>query len=83
MFDGADYPKPLDESVFDEWLEQGRNSKIPYAYLMIIWDELYAAYSPEYVERRIDLQQYTRYGQGPDHHLLVAAYDLYSETRVI
>lgn len=83
MFDGADYPKPLDESVFDEWLEQGRNSKIPYAYLMIIWDELYAAYSPEYVERRKDLQQHTRYGQGPDHHLLVAAYDLYSETRVI
>lgn len=83
MFDGADYPKSLDESVFDEWLEQGRNSKIPYAYLMIIWDDLYASYSPEYVEHRKDLQQYTRYGHGPDHQLLVAAYDLYSETRVI
>jgi hypothetical protein len=73
----------LDESLFDEWLEKGRLSKIPYGYLIVIWDELDGLYSPVYVEERSELQNYSRYGQPPDHQLLVAAYDLYSETRVI
>lgn len=40
MFEGLNYPQPLDGSLLDEWLEKGRVSKIPYAYLVIIWDEL-------------------------------------------
>ncbi|WP_158857508.1 hypothetical protein [Lunatibacter salilacus] len=83
MFEGPNYPQPLDESLLDEWLEKGRLSKIPYAYLVIIWDELEASYAPVYVEQRSELQKYPRYGQAPDHQLLVAAYDLYSETRII
>jgi len=40
MFEGPDYPKPLKESDFENWLEEGRASKMPYAYLLIVWDEL-------------------------------------------
>jgi hypothetical protein len=83
MFNGPDYPQTLDESLFDEWLEKGRDSKIPYAYLLIVWDELDAKYRPVYTENRRDIQQYARYGQSPEHQLLVAAYDLYSEGRII
>ncbi|MCH7398310.1 hypothetical protein MM236_09930 [Belliella sp. DSM 107340] len=83
MFDGSDYPKSLDESLFDEWLEKGRESKIPYAYLMVIWDELDDMYKPFYAEERSELFRFARYGQAPDHQLLVAAYDLYSESRLI
>lgn len=83
MFEGPNYPSALDESVFEEWLKKGRLSKTPFAYLLIIWDELDRAYMPEYIERRGELQNFARYGQAPDHRLLVAAYDLYSETRVV
>jgi hypothetical protein len=83
MFEGPNYPQPLDESLFEAWLERGRLSKIPYAYLVVIWDELETTYVPVFVELRSELQTYPRYGQAPDHQLLVAAYDLYSETRVI
>lgn len=82
MFDGPDYPKALDESIFESWLEKGRTSLIPYAYLLIIWDELESKYIPVYTENRSEIQQFARYGDAPDHRLLVAAYDLYSESRV-
>jgi len=83
MFEGPNYPGALDESIFEEWLKKGRLSKTPFAYLLIIWDELDRAYMPEYIEQRGELQNFARYGQAPDHRLLVAAYDLYSETRVV
>lgn len=83
MFDGPDYPQSLDESVFESWLEKGRASIIPYAYLLIIWDELESNYMPVYTEDRSEIQQFARYGNAPDHRLLLAAYDLYSESRVV
>ncbi|MCH7411752.1 hypothetical protein MM239_20365 [Belliella sp. DSM 111904] len=83
MFDGPDYPKSLHEDVFEEWLEKGRESKIPFAYLLIIWDEIDSKYSPYYTEQKSEIYKYARYGQDPDHQLLVAAYDLYSESRVL
>lgn len=83
MFDGPDYPKSLDESLFDEWLEKGRASVIPYAYMLVIWDELDGRYLPIFVESRGDLQHFARFGESPENQLLVAAYDLYSETRVM
>ncbi len=64
------------------WLEKGRASKIPYEYLLIIWDELEQEYQPVYVEKRVDLMSYEKYGTSPAQQLLVAAYDLYSESRV-
>lgn len=83
MFDGPDYPQPLDEFLLDEWFEKGRESKIPYAYLLIVWDELDAKYRPIFTEKRSEIQEYARYGQSPENQLLVAAYDLYSEGRLI
>ncbi|TDQ19557.1 hypothetical protein DFQ04_1380 [Algoriphagus boseongensis] len=82
MFDSSDYPKSLKESQFEDWLETGRASKLSYAYLAIIWDELEGNYFPAFVENREDLEGYGRYGQSFERQTLVAAYDLYSESRV-
>lgn len=83
MFDGPDYPQTLDEAVFDSWLETGRASKIPYAYLLIVWDEIDRKYLPVFAESRSDIEEHEKYGDSPVRQLLVAAYDLYSESRIV
>jgi len=82
MFDGSDFPKSLDEEVFNTWLENGRQSKIGYSYLLIIWDEYESTYRPTYVENRDDIDTYERYKASTGREALVAAYDLYSESRI-
>ena len=83
MFDNADFPKALDEELFDSWLENGRQSKLSYSYLLIIWDELESDYQPVYVESRAELNKYTKYNKSIGRESLVAGYDLYSESRII
>jgi hypothetical protein len=80
MFEGRDFPKSLDEEVFNLWLENGRLSKVGYKYLLIIWDEYESAYRPVYTEHREDMNQYDR--SPTSRERLVAAYDLYSESRI-
>jgi hypothetical protein len=80
MFEGREFPKSLDEDVFDRWLENGRLSKMGYKYLLIIWDEYQATYLPVYTEHRDDIKQYDRSPLSRER--LVAAYDLYSESRI-
>ncbi|WP_017731895.1 hypothetical protein [Nafulsella turpanensis] len=80
MFDGAGFPKPLDEELFDTWLENGRQSKLNSSYLLIIWNELDAEYQPVYVENRTELDDFPI---SSGRESLVAAYDLYSESRII
>ncbi|WP_421895262.1 hypothetical protein [Marinoscillum sp.] len=82
MFDGSDFPKPLDEEVFDQWLENGRQSKIGYAFLLVVWDAFEADYLPVYAERREQMQDYQRYQESTGRESLVAAYNLYSESRI-
>lgn len=82
MFDSPDYIKPLDEELFEFWLENGRESKIGYNYLLIIWDALDVNYKPVYAEERDKLTTYDNYGESSGHESLVAAYDLYSESRI-
>jgi hypothetical protein len=83
MFESHDYPKPLDEALFDSWLEAGRSSKIPYAFLLIVWDELEGRYLPFYAEKREEFGDFEKYGgSSPGRQLLVATYDLYSESRI-
>lgn len=82
MFDSPEYPKSLPESLFESWFEIGRSSRIPYAYLLVIWDEIEGKYLPLFVEKRMDIDSYERYGESPATQTLVAAYDLYSEGRV-
>ena len=83
MFDGADFPKSLDEELFDSWLENGRQSKLSYSYMLIIWDELDAEYQAVYVESRDDLNDYAKHRLVSGRESLVAAYDIYSESRII
>lgn len=82
MFDGSDFPKSLDEDVFDEWLEKGRQSKISYSILIIVWDAFENDYVPVYTENREELQKYEQYQTATGRESLVAAYDLYSESRI-
>ena len=83
MFDGPDFPKSLDEDVFERWLEEGRQSKLSYSHLLIVWDELESEYQPVYVEGREQLADYAERETPARHESLVAAYDLYSETRIV
>lgn len=82
MFEGPDFPKSLDEEIFDSWLESGRQRKLSYNYLLIIWNELELEYQPVYVENRDAINNYTK-DKTSGRELLVAAYDLYSESRVV
>ena len=82
MFDGSEFPKSLEEEDFATWLEDGRASLLSYQYLLIIWDELEAAYQPVYVTQRDQIQTYERYPPTSGRESLVAAYDLFSESRI-
>ena len=83
MFDGPDFPKSLDEEVFNLWLENGRMSKIGYNYLLIVWDRYESAYRPVYAAHRNEIGEYETYKSSTGRESLVAAYDLYSESRII
>ncbi|HEY8936013.1 MAG TPA: hypothetical protein VIM65_12365 [Cyclobacteriaceae bacterium] len=83
MFDGSDFPKSLNEDVFNLWLENGRLSKIGYNYLLIIWDEYDSNYRPVYAEHRNEIGEYEIYKTSTTRESLVAAYDLYSEARIV
>ena len=82
MFEGPDYPKPLDEDQFDQWLEAGREQKINYEYLLILWDAFEEKYSPFYVENRQGFNAYEPYGESVNQETIVAIYDLFSEARI-
>lgn len=82
MFEGLKFPKSLDEALFESWLEVGRQSPISYNYLLVIWDEWEEKYRPVLIENREEIDSYDRYGDTASRELLVAAYDLYSESRV-
>jgi hypothetical protein len=82
MFEGPKFPEALDESLFNTWLEDGRQSMLRYQYLLVVWNELDAGYQPVYAEEREQIATYERYPAAVGHESLVAAYDLYSESRV-
>jgi hypothetical protein len=82
LFNGAAFPKPLEEEVFENWLVRGRDSKIGYKYLLIIWDNYDDDYQAVYEEERESIKRYERYESSTGRESLVAAYDLYSESRV-
>ena len=82
MFDGPDFPKSLEEQQFEDWLEEGRSSKIGYEYLLVIWDAFEEKYQPIYLEERWKISTFELYGESVSQESLVAAYDLYSESRI-
>lgn len=83
MFEGSGFSKSLDEELFEAWLEKGRKSKISYKYMLIIWDEQESSYRPVYLESRNDLNEFVNDKSSYSHEFLVAAYDLYSESRIL
>ncbi|MBL3657659.1 hypothetical protein [Fulvivirga sediminis] len=83
MFDSSEYPKGLDEDRFTKWLEEGRDSKISYNYLLVVWDDFEADYQAVYVEDREEISKYERYQDTANRESLIAAYDLYSESRIV
>ena len=83
MFDGPGFPKSLEEEVFDLWLEKGRSSKIGYNYLLIVWDEYESSYKPVYATERDEISQYKSDKVSVGRERLIAAYDLYSESRIV
>lgn len=82
MFDSPDYPKSLSEDQFELWMEKGRNSPLSYSYLLIIWSELDEDYYPVFAEEREAIEEFGRYGISAENQVLVAAYDLFSQTRI-
>lgn len=82
MFDGPDFPQPLDEELFDSWLESGRTHKIRYSHLLVIWNEFDSKYLPFYIESLTETNEYELYGSASGQESLIAVYDLYSESRV-
>jgi hypothetical protein len=83
MFDGSNFPKSLDDDLFNLWLENGRASNMSYHYLLIIWDRYDSKYQPVYADSRDRIAEYEKYGMSAGRESLVAAYDLYSESRVM
>lgn len=83
MFDGADYPKSLEEDLFEEWLETGRNSKISYSFMLVVWDALEEEYQPVYLEDRSQISSFESYPYATGAEALIAVYDLYSESRIL
>lgn len=77
MFDGLGFSKSLDEDTFDQWLINGRESKINYEFMLVIWEEGEQDYTPVYLERREEIHEH----QG-NHSIIVAAYHLFSETKI-
>ncbi len=82
MFESNLHQKSLNESTFETWLEEGRNSKLGYKFLLIIWDDLEADFLPFYANNREEISKYDSYGTSYERETLVAAYDLYSESRI-
>jgi hypothetical protein len=80
MFESPDYPKSLDEEVFNLWLENGRQAKVGYSYLLVLWDEYESAYQPAYVAHREEIKTYKT---SRSRERFIAAYDLYSESRIV
>ncbi len=80
MFESLGTGKSLDEDVFEAWLEKGRTSHLGYLYLLIVWHAGEEEFHPVFVGDREAIQQYSHDIAG--HEQLVAAYDLFSESRV-
>jgi hypothetical protein len=79
MFEAL-YGKPLDENLFDSWFEKGRSNPIGYHYLLVIWSAYDKVYQPAFVSDRAQIFQYQK--EITSQEVLVAAYDLYSESRI-
>lgn len=84
MFDSADYPQSLSEDQFDAWLEKGRESKIRYELMLIVWDDFEKVYQPIYAANKAEAKKLNigQWGETVENEAVIAVYDLYSEARI-
>ncbi len=78
MFESSTSQRSLAEDLFETWLENGRDHKLGYQYMLVIWDEYTEDFRPVYLFERSDLHSYV----SPQSEEVLAAYDLYSESRM-
>lgn len=78
MFETAESSRSLDEERFEAWLEEGRSHKLGFQYMLVIWDEFTQDFRPVYLLERSDMYSYV----SPQSEAVLAAYDLYSESRM-
>lgn len=78
MFESSTSQRSLDEALFENWLENGRSHKLGYQYMMVIWDAFTEDFRSVYLFERADLYSYV----SPQSEEVLAAYDLYSESRM-
>ncbi len=82
MFDNLNFSAALDEQRFDDWLVQGRGSKIRFSYMVVLWDEIEKDYRPVYLSERSELNKYQENARTVSD-VVVAIYDLYTESKVL
>ncbi len=82
MFENLDFKNSLDEDRFENWLVEGRASKIRFNYLVILWDEIEKDYRAVYLMERSELASYNVDARHVGD-VFVAAYDLYSESKIM
>ena len=79
MFE-SQYGKSLSEEEFEQWFENGRDHPIGNKYLLVTWNTLDQVFSPKYFTSREELRQFASVDNYQEE--LVAAYDLFSESRI-
>lgn len=84
MFEGPEYRKSLDEDSFDQWLESGRESRMNYEFMLVVWDDVAHDYHPEYAENRQQILSFgiDHYGKTNNLTSIVAIYSLFSEAKI-
>jgi hypothetical protein len=80
MFEHHNYPKSLPEEQFESWLEKGKSNLLGYKYLLIVWNMYEEDFQPVYLDQRDKIADYQT-GIGAQE-VLIAAYDIYSESRI-
>lgn len=80
MFENHNYPKSLDEESFESWLEKGRKSNLGYNYLLVVWNMQEEDFKPVYLDQRDKIEDYNT--NIDSQEVLIAAYDIYSESRI-
>ena len=78
MFESLGYSKSLNEDEFNSWLEKGRESKLGYYYLLVMWCDWDKEFKPIYCTDSDSLK--SRIDSSSDD--FIAAYDLYSESMI-
>lgn len=82
MFENFNFSLPLDEERFDNWLAQGRESKLGFSHMAILWDEIQKEYRPVYLTGRTEIAKYQN-NPSMVNDVIVAVYDLYSESKIL